>query len=354
MYRRYLPFPIASYEQELEEMYTCFGNVFRLMQFPVALIQKIATRKSACKSLTSRLYIFRKIMSTSGGNKLKSNGKSDQTFVKPKVPLIIQFFYSKIFLINLVLAGIVVFLIYWLTVGRLDSYTAHGERITVPNFIGEHMDGLDAFCEEHQLTYHINDSIYSLDAPKGTVISQDPLEGDQVKEGRTIYVTVVSMQDELKSMPQVVDKTSRQATAILNSIGLRVEEFIPQPSDICDGCVLKQLYNGEPIEAGEFVPRGSGITLVVGKMTSSRNPIPDLRGLTISEAKVRLSEQSLNLGVEIYQNCATAQDSANAKVYKQSPAFSRLGTIELGGQIDLYLELATEPAAAAPNSGTNE
>ena len=293
-------------------------------------------------------------MSSPKTNQKKSSRPAEK---KSKVPLFIRFLYSRMFLINVVIAAVLIYVVYLITMSSLDSYTNHDEQISVPNFIGIHTSELEAYAAEYDLAVNIVDSVFDDNAPKGTVLFQDPIEGDKVKRQRTVYVTMVSLTPQMMRMPKLIDKSSRQATSLLNVIGLEVKEIVSEPSDLCEGCVLKQLYRGVPIDSGMPIARGEAVTLVVGSRASARVPIPDLRSLTILEAKQRLNEQSLNLGAENFMNCVTAQDSASARIYKQAPAYARLGVIQLGGTIDVWLELQPDTAAtAAPgaNSGTNE
>ena len=46
-----------------------------------------------------------------------------------------RFLVSKLFIINLIIALIALFLIPYFTLQYLDSYTNHGQKIAVPNFI---------------------------------------------------------------------------------------------------------------------------------------------------------------------------------------------------------------------------
>ena len=64
-------------------------------------------------------------------------------------------------------------------------------------------------------------------------------------------------------MPDLKDLSLRQAEALLETYGLRVGAKITVPS-IVKGAVIGQLYQGEEIEPGSLVRRGSYITLQIG------------------------------------------------------------------------------------------
>ena len=64
--------------------------------------------------------------------------------------------------------------------------------------------------------------------------------------------------------------------------------------------------------------------------------IPNLIGLTVSNAKTEIKIASLNLGVVIFDEGII--DSANAVVYKQSPKVNEKRKVKLGTSIDIYLQ----------------
>lgn len=248
------------------------------------------------------------------------------------------------------MAGIIWFLFSYLT-----SYTLHDQTISVPDLRGYHMNELDQMTQEHGLRYFIVDSIFADDKPKGTVLEQNPEPEDLVKQDRTIYVTVNSVLPKMIPMPKLKDLSSRQASSILDILGLQVKNIETRPS-LCSGCVLDQLYKGKTIDAGTPIARGEYITLIVGQGESAEKiPIPKLKGLTIETAKQRLNESSLNLGTEVYKDCATKQDSMTATIYKQSPAYSNFGTIPLGSGIDVWLRVAAvDTTVSNPTPPVNE
>lgn len=269
--------------------------------------------------------------------------------------IFLSFFVSKSFLINVVIAGVLVTVVVWFLMGRLDSYTLHGETQSVPNLIGYHMNELDAECAKYKVRYMITDSVFDDEAGKGTVLVQNPPAGAQVKENRTIYVTVNSVMPKMLSMPNLKDKSSRQAAGILEIIGLRVKNIETKPAQ-CNGCVLEQLYRGKPIAAGSPIARGKSITLVVGKKGADEKiNIPNLANLTIDKAKIRLNESSLNLGSEVYIDCLTKEDSVSAVIYKQSPPATKFGMIPLGSAIDVWLRVpAIDSTAVTTGSTTSD
>ena len=68
-------------------------------------------------------------------------------------------------------------------------------------------------------------------------------------------------------MPKLVDRSTRQALFMIESYGLRQGTVTEIAAD-CKGCVVKQLYKGKEIMAGEPIKKGSKIDLLVGKKES--------------------------------------------------------------------------------------
>ncbi len=250
---------------------------------------------------------------------------------------LLKFLFSKAFLINLVIAATLIVGVIFGIVKWLDSYTHHGEAITVPDLKGMPQSELDDFLSSKDLKYEITDSIYILNAPKGVVLEQNPKPESQVKKGRVIYLTVSKKVAPQIVLPDVVDMSVRMATAKLQSIGLTVGQLIYRPAN-CQNCIVGMQINGRDITPDTPVKKGSTIDLLVGSGTSNEKiPVPYIIGLTVNEAKAKLIAGYLNIGAELYENCATAQDSAKAKIYKQYPERSPKTFIPMGSAIDIWL-----------------
>jgi len=246
-----------------------------------------------------------------------------------------EFFTSRIFLVNLAVALLFVVAVFGVTYKYLDSYTHHGESISVPDLRGLKAERLQTFLTDKHLRYSVVDSIFELDKPPGTVVEQDPAPDSKVKEDRTIYLTVNASLPPKVKMPDLMDVSYRQAEAILSTFGLKVGSLIYKP-DLARNAVLGQRYKGSEIRPGTEIPKGSVIDLVLGDgLGNTRVPVPNLVGRTRGEALFVLKGSSLNAGTLYFDH--GVKDSANAKVYKQFPEPSDSATINEGEAVDLYL-----------------
>jgi eukaryotic-like serine/threonine-protein kinase len=256
-----------------------------------------------------------------------------------------RFLITRKFLLHFGGSILSVFLVFWLTSWYLDSTTKHGEDnyISVPNLYGKHMDDIDEILTAKGLELEISDSVYDDQKAKGTVILQKPGPTDStslyVKDGRTIYVTVVAKMPKMINVPNLVSKSKRHAEGICKIIGLKVKyKYKPDPD--CRDCVKEQNYKGKPIKEGARLKKGETIELVLGQGSGGGlEPVPNLVGLTIDQANSRLGRVSLGLFVGSCEGCTTKKDSTLSIIYRQSPEGG--GDTAAGGDITVWT--STDP-----------
>ena len=248
-------------------------------------------------------------------------------------------FYSylrtKTFRNNLIIAiaSVVVFLA--LIFYSLNLYTRHGEGLPVPKLKGLSVENAIALLESKGLRYQI-DSVYLNDKNPGEVVEQDPDPNTNVKQNRTIYLTIITRQAPNIKFPDIDGKTFLEARAILNNYGLKLGDT-SYTSDVARDVVLKISFGGQPISANQQVPKGSKISLILGDgLGASEVDIPNLIGLNLNEARLSLLGSSLNLGNILYEGVLT--DTLNATVIKQFPALSdSLNKVSIGTRVDVVL-----------------
>lgn len=247
---------------------------------------------------------------------------------------ILEFLKSKTFLKHLIIYVLGLVLLFWLITIWLGSYTSHGETVDVPNFSGVKIADLDQFVSDKNVKYLIIDSLYDTKTPPGVVVKQEPEPAEKVKQDRTIYLYVTSLMPPSIQMPKLVDRSLRQAAAMITTYGLKLgkTKFIP---DQCANCILQQLVNDKPIEPGTEIAKGTVVDLVVGKGLSEEEVgVPCLYGLTRKEALAKLAEASLSIGAVSFDS---DKDSLNSRVYRQIPACGKDASINMGATIDLFL-----------------
>ena len=145
----------------------------------------------------------------------------------------------------------------------LDVYTRHGETVTVLNAREMTVEEAEKAFRQEGLVCVISDTRYVKNLAAGIVLDMKPNAGEKVKEGRTIYLTINTREVPLRAVPDVADNSSfRQAEAKLQSVGFKLTEvqLIPGEKDWVYGVK----YQDRELSAGEKVPVGAALTLIVG------------------------------------------------------------------------------------------
>ncbi|HHU26312.1 MAG TPA: PASTA domain-containing protein [Bacteroidales bacterium] len=168
-------------------------------------------------------------------------------------------------LLAIIISGIALVL---LALILLHVYTRHGQNVVVPDLEGLQVEEANVILTAKGMHAEIVDSIYRTDAVPGAILSQVPKPNNRIKEGRSIYVTVYSKSPKEVAVPGLVDFSTRQATALLNSLGFNNITIKEVPSQYA-GLVLRVEYRGKQLAPEEKVPAGSPLQLVVSSTAAS-------------------------------------------------------------------------------------
>jgi beta-lactam-binding protein with PASTA domain len=141
-------------------------------------------------------------------------------------------------------------------------YTRHGQNVVVPTLEGLQINEASTILHAKGLHAEIVDSIYRRDAVPGAIIDQTPKAGNKVKKGRSIYITIYSRTPQQVSVPGLVDYSTRQAVALLNSLGFTQLTMEKIPAEY-SGLVVAVKYRGKTLSPEEKIPAGSPLTLVI-------------------------------------------------------------------------------------------
>lgn len=252
-----------------------------------------------------------------------------------------NFVWSRRFLIN-ISAIIVLYVIgVFVLKGCLNSSTNNGQKIEVPNLIGKNQNNLANLMSNSELKFEVLDSIYDPTKVAGTILEQDPIPTAKsnvyVKEGRTIKLRV-SKRTLLVEMPDLVDKSQRFAEGILRNREFRYQlEY--RPSKEAHGAVIEQRYKGKIIAPGKKLPIGSKVVLIVGRNeVGTIQPMPNLYGLTIPEARQRVRGMLNMEFIVACPNCVSTADSSIARVTSQSPEYEEEGVVMSGSSISVFAD----------------
>ncbi len=171
---------------------------------------------------------------------------------------------SRVFFLQVLAAIAIIVVLSYLFMHWLTFTTDHGHEITVPNLAKLTEEQVEDKLDELDLDYVLLDSVdYNSDFPKYSVVEQDPAPGAKVKEGRKIYIKINASGFSSVRIPDLIEKTYREAVPTLKALGLE-EGTITYIPNLGKDMVLEMRYKGRNIKAGDRVLKSSKIDLVLG------------------------------------------------------------------------------------------
>lgn len=181
---------------------------------------------------------------------------------------IIKFLSSKTFLKQIGIAVVAIIVLTFILMKWLNISTNHDEFETVPNLTGKSISIAEMELKTNNLVMQIQDSAnYNPDYPKFSVIEQDPVAGAKVKKDRKIYITLNPSGYRKMMVPDLTEKTLRQALPTLEAVGFQLGT-LRYVDNIGKDVVLEMLHNGKPIQSDTKLPKMSKIDLVLGNGNS--------------------------------------------------------------------------------------
>jgi beta-lactam-binding protein with PASTA domain len=262
---------------------------------------------------------------------------------------VFKFITEKPLWVNLLVMLGLVFIIFILFFSSLGIITRHSSTVKVPSVLGKKVADAKSFLETSGFNVEVQDSVYIDTAAPGAVIRQSPDADATVKIHRTIYLTVNRLIAPLIDMPDLRGFSFKSAQLYLQSLGLRVGDTSYVP-DIALNAVKEQLIGNKPVAPGTKINMGSAISLVLGNGEGEDEiNVPDLVGMTVSEARLYLSNKNLSLSAIIADE--PVSDTSGAYISRQSPLpFSTLAPGEIvankirpGQLIDIWISTTAPP-----------
>ena len=171
---------------------------------------------------------------------------------------------SRVFFLQAIAALAILAVLAYLFMHWLTFTTDHGHEITVPNLAKLTEEQVEDKLDALDLDYVLLDSVdYNSDFPKYSVVEQDPLPGAKVKEGRKVYIKINASGFSSVRIPDLIDKTYREAVPTLKALGLE-EGTITYIPNLGKDMVLEMRFRGRNVKAGDRVLKASKIDLVLG------------------------------------------------------------------------------------------
>lgn len=244
------------------------------------------------------------------------------------------------FLLNLAVVFTLGVLLYVLFFASLNCITHHGEEVAMPDVRGKKMDS--AVTALKTLNFEVLiDSTYDPTARPLSVLKQMPDTGSFVKRGRTIFLTVNMLTPPKVSMPAIKDLSYRSAEMILRNNKLILGDTTYKP-DIATGAILEASMNGKVLSAGDMIPQGSKIDLIIGNgLGNTEWDVPNVTGMTVDEAMIYLNQFNLQPFLVSADRLSEITDTPSAIITDQRPReFNDAGAknrIKMNDFIDLLI-----------------
>ena len=202
-----------------------------------------------------------------------------------------------------------------------------GTKVTVPNLVGRQADEVDPILERRGLEVAFVPR-ESDDVPRDEVISQDPVAGEEVREGTTVSVVISAGRGEVP-VPAVEGESREDAQRALEDAGFKVKVEEANSDDVPEGDVISSSPAG-----GTPATKGRTVTITVSSGPSGI-AVPKVVGLQRDEAEAQLEAAGLRADV-------TEQETTQppGTVMKQDPAS--------GARVDRGATVALTVAKARP------
>jgi beta-lactam-binding protein with PASTA domain len=175
-----------------------------------------------------------------------------------------KYLTSRVFFAQMIAAMAIFAIIAYLFFHWITYTTNHGQEITVPDLGKLSVEQAEEKLEALDLDYIILDTVdFKPEFPKLTIVEQEPKAGAKVKEGRKIYIKINASKYTMVVVPDLIEKTYRQAVPTLEAVGLK-EGTITYKPYLGKDMVLEVRMNGKKLKAGDKVLKSSKIDLVLG------------------------------------------------------------------------------------------
>src|SRR6188768_19536 len=175
-----------------------------------------------------------------------------------------KYLTSRVFFGQVAIAFAIIVVLAYLFMHWLTFTTDHGNEIAVPDLRKLTEEQVEDKLDELDLDYELLDSVdFRGDYPKYSVVEQDPMPGTKVKVGRKVYIKINSSGFSSVRIPDLIDKTYREAVPTLKALGLQ-EGTITYVPNLGKDMVLEMRYKGRNLKVGDRVLKASKIDLVLG------------------------------------------------------------------------------------------
>jgi beta-lactam-binding protein with PASTA domain len=267
---------------------------------------------------------------------MKNESKDQKSFFQY---LISKDFLKQLLFLAAVFLGIILLANLW-----LRFYTNHGQKITLPNFVGSSMAEAQNLAEHESFELVVMDSVFALGKSGGIIMDQNPKAKSLVKEGRKIYVTITKYNKETVNsgdLPTLYGNPFEQKKSELKyrDIECVVKDYAYDPG--APDHILEVYYKGELIiskdvrKSDVVIFKGDKLECILSRSDGGDVIIPNLMCLEMTEVEFMLSSNKLLIGTVTTKGTPAAD--APLYVISQSPQSDGTSTLKMGEKISVTL-----------------
>lgn len=216
-------------------------------------------------------------------------------------------------------------------------YTYQGRTLEVPNVVRMPQEQAVVALEDAGFQVEVHEQFHRPEFKVGQVAEQRPSAGLSVKPGRRVLLFINSESKRFVEVPNIVNLLEKQGEGRLKEMGLSLGNVkVDSTSRQERGTIIRQ----DPIPRTS-VKTGTPITIWVS-LNYMTPPLPNLAGMTISEATAEVKEMDLRLSVAY-------NDGKTTRITSHTPSSG--SRLRIGDVIRVYLgSPPVEPEFAPPAS----
>ncbi len=171
--------------------------------------------------------------------------------------------FNKCFWLNMLAMAIFVVIVIVATGFALNSYTRHGQSISIPKVTRMSMQEARRVLTEAGLAIEVTDTGYVKELPKDCILEQKPAAGTKVKQGHIISLIVNASSTPTLALPDIIQNCSlREAVARLKTMGFKVgdTQYVRGERDWVYGVTV----DGIPKTTGDRIAVNQIVTVQAG------------------------------------------------------------------------------------------
>ena len=259
---------------------------------------------------------------------------------------LVEMFKSKWFYRQLLFTILGLLVLLFLILMWLQSYTHHGQKLTLPDYVGMNIKDARQDAERKTFEIIVDDSIHFVGKPGGEILAQNPLGNSKVKEGRKIYATISKHQPDLilsGNLPVLYGRNYENKKEELK-VGFELDleiigyKFDPGPPDH----ILEVFYKGDPFINAKGrnnnleIEKGSTLQVVLSQATGGEVSIPNVVCEDLDQARFIIESRRLSITEVVVLDGSS--DSDVQYVARQSPEFDPERKLIMGEGMTLYVQ----------------